>query len=40
MKEIFQMLRLTAIRGFGEKCTQTIENADFLMLRFLHIFII
>ena len=22
-----------------EKCTQTIENTDFLMLRFLHVFI-
>lgn len=31
---------LTAIQGFYEKCTQTIENAEFLMLRFLHFFII
>ena len=29
----------TAIREFYEKCTQTIENTDFLMLRFLHVFI-
>jgi hypothetical protein len=26
-----------AIRGFYEKCTKTIENTDFLTLRFLHI---
>ena len=32
-------LILTAIRGFYEKCTQAIENTEFLILRFLHIFI-
>jgi hypothetical protein len=26
----------TAIWEFYEKCTQTVENTDFLTLRFLH----
>jgi len=26
----------TAIRGFYEKTTQTIDNTEFLALRFLH----
>ena len=30
-------LILTAIRGFYEKRTQTLENTEFLTLRFIHV---
>ena len=31
-----QVQGFSAIRGFYEKCTQTIGNTEILMLRFLH----
>ena len=37
--KVVQVQVSTEIRGFYEKCTQTIENSEFLTLRFLHIFI-
>ena len=39
MKKVVQVQISTAIRGFYEKSTQTIENTGFLTLRFLHILI-
>ena len=38
-KKTFDQQGFHAIRGFYEKCTQTIDNTEFLMLRFLHFFI-
>ena len=37
MKKCFKRAISTAIRGFYEKCTQTVENTEFLILRFLHV---
>ena len=36
-RKVAKVQTLTAIREFYEKSTQTIENTDFLTLRFLHI---
>ena len=40
MEKVVQVQVSTAIRGFYEKCTQTIGNTEILMLRFLHFLII
>ena len=38
-EKVAQVQVSTAIRGFYEKCTQTIEDTEKMTLRFLHIFI-
>ena len=32
-----QVQELSTMRGLYEKCTRTVDNIDFLILRFLHI---